>query len=76
MSVTQWGETIFDGALFLCILVFTRFLFNIHAKVHIFRKGHKNFNVKTKVEVSSNFCGLLRKPQLYTCLCLRDFEDI
>ena len=32
----------------LCILAYRRFLFNIHAKVHIFRKGHNSLTSKLR----------------------------
>ena len=41
----------------------------VKIKVQTFGEDQKidltNSNVKTKMEISSNFCGLLRKPEVY-----------
>ena len=59
------GRNNFWWITLLCILVFTRYLFNIHAKVKRVWEGHKIWNYLPHFLTFTLFCGLFRKPELY-----------
>ena len=70
-----WTEIYFKKSEKLCTYVHLKSVFSLGidsckslkisgSKVHIFWEGHKNFAKYPPVEISHNFCGILRIYEL------------